>query len=494
MLSGVYKHKWKLLLLFILFNFKKHYKYILFYVYSKTKKGHAMIEDKKEKAKQIIKKDLFRTNFVHNYDKIPWYGIENEEMDKILTDRKDNVNSRISGCLYSCDVDLEFKIKNISNKYLYSNPLHPDIYPGLIKMESEVIKMVGDLFDLPKEGGGNITTGGTESTILALKAYKKMYTSKNWLNFFKPEVLCTKTVHAAVNKACELLDLKMVYVKLDENYIMDLNDLYWKISSRTCVIIGSAPCFPYGLMDPINGIGKLAKEHNIPFHVDSCLGGFIAQYDVNLKISFNNNIQSISVDPHKYGLAPKGSSVLLWKDREMKKYQYFVASDWTGGLYASVSLPGSRVGSQIATTWATLLFNGNANYKSMSRKIKGKTISFAEELRQIPNFEVIGWPNVNVVAFYNTKYSIGQLSKYLKRQNWNINILQNPICLHICITPKNVKYIDMLLLALNKFNEEEVKENKDDDMTAIYGMAAEIPDKNIITELVNYYLDMTTNI
>ena len=265
-------------------------------------------------------------------------------------------------------------------------------------------------------------------------------------------------------------------------------------SSQTCVIIGSAPCFPYGLMDPISEIGKLAKEHKIPFHVDACLGGFITQYDVNLKISFEDNIQSISVDPHKYGLAPKGSSVLLWKDREMKKYQYFVAADWTGGLYASVSLPGSRVGSQIATTWAALLFNGNANYKAMSRKIKIKQLSFAEELRQIPNFEVIGWPNVNVVAFYNTKYSIGQLSKYLKRQNWNINILQNPICLHICITPKNVKYIDMLLLALTKFNDEPVNENKDDDMTAIYGMAAEIPDKNIITELVNYYLDMTTNI
>ena len=300
--------------------------------------------------------------------------------------------------------------------------------------------------------------------------------------------------HAAVNKACELLDLKMVYVELDENYIMDLNDLYWKISPQTCVIIGSAPCFPYGLMDPINGIGNLAKQYNIPFHVDSCLGGFIIQYDVNLKISFNDNIQSISIDPHKYGLAPKGSSVLLWKDREMKKHQYFIADDWTGGLYASVSLPGSRVGSQIATTWAALLFNGNANYKSMARLIKNKTISFAEELRETENFEVIGWPNVNVVAFKNTKYSIGQLSKYLKRQNWNINILQNPICLHICLTPKNVKYIDMLLLALKKFNEEPIKENNDEDITAIYGMAAEIPDKSIIKGLVNYYLDMTTNI
>tara|TARA_B100000925_G_C21906345_1_gene429462 strand:- start:184 stop:927 length:744 start_codon:yes stop_codon:yes gene_type:complete len=247
-------------------------------------------------------------------------------------------------------------------------------------------------------------------------------------------------------------------------------------------------------MDPIREIGKMAKAYKIPFHVDACLGGFITQYDVNLKISFQDNIQSISVDPHKYGLAPKGSSLLLWKDREMKKYQYFVAAEWTGGLYASVSLPGSRVGSQIATTWAALLFNGNNNYKSMSRKIKNKTINFAEEVRSLENFKVVGWPNVNVVAFYSTKYSIGQLSKYLKRQNWNINILQNPICLHICVTPKNIKYIDMLLIALRKFNDEKVQENKDDDMTAIYGMAAEIPDKSIITELVNYYLDMTTNI
>tara|TARA_B100000963_G_scaffold66501_1_gene54678 strand:+ start:4836 stop:6320 length:1485 start_codon:yes stop_codon:yes gene_type:complete len=494
MILSIQKHKWKFFLLICLFYFKKHYKYILFYLYSKTKKGHALIEDKKEKAKQIIKNDLFRTKFAHNYEKLPWYGIENEEMDKILTDRKNNVNSRISGCIYTCDVDLEFKIKNISNKFLYSNPLHPDIYPGLIKMESEVVKMVGHLFDLPKDGGGNITTGGTESTILALKAYKKMFNSKRWFKLFKPEVLCTKTVHAAVNKACELLDLKMVYVELDENNIMDINDLYWKITPQTCVIIGSAPCFPYGLIDPIKAIGELAKQYNVPFHVDACLGGFIIQYDVNLKLTFDDNIQSISVDPHKYGLAPKGSSLLLWKDRSMKKYQYFVAANWTGGLYASVSLPGSRVGSQIATTWAALLFNGNANYKAMSRKIKNKTIDFAEELRQIPNFKVIGWPNVNVVAFYNTKYSVAQLSKFLKRQNWNINILQNPLCLHICLTPKNVKYIDMLLVSLKKFNDEPINKNKDEDITAIYGMAAEIPDKSIITTLVNYYLDMTTNI
>lgn len=487
-------HKWKIFMMFCLLYLKKHYKYTLFYFYSKTNKGKKMIGDKTEMAKNIIQKKLFRTTFAHTINKIPSTGITQKYMSEILMDRKNNLITRVSGCLYICDTELENKIKEINNKYLFSNPLHPDIYPDLIKMESEVIQMVGRLFDMPQEGGGNITTGGTESTILALKAYKKMYKSKSWFNIFKPEVLCTRTVHAAVNKACELLDLKMVYVDLDENHIMDLSDLYWKISERTCVIIGSAPCFSYGLMDPIIQIGEIANYHKVPFHVDACLGGFITQYDAHLKISFEDNIQSISVDPHKYGLTPKGSSILLWKDRSMKKHQYFIAEDWTGGLYASVSLPGSRVGSQIATTWATLLYNGNYKYSEMSSKIKNSTIDFSEQLREVDNFQVIGWPNVNVVAFYNNKYSIGQLSKYLKRQNWNINILQNPICLHICITPKNIQYIDLLLSALKNFNKEPVEENNDDDITAIYGMSAEIPDKSIIINLVNYYLDMTTNI
>ena len=153
-------------------------------------------------------------------------------------------------------------------------------------MESEIIKMIGSLYNLPASGGGNLTTGGTESTILALKAYKKL--KKKYLPFFTPEVLCTKTVHAAVNKACELLDLNIVYVNLDENNVMDINDLENKISFKTCVIIGSAPCFAYGLMDPLADISYIAETYNIPFHIDACLGGFLTQFHRNLKFGHLN--------------------------------------------------------------------------------------------------------------------------------------------------------------------------------------------------------------
>ena len=485
-------HKLKILLVLITFYYKIDFKRLIFYLYSLTPNGKFQIKDRTKKAKSVIKKVL-KSDFKYNFKHLPSNGLSSKKITKVIQNRKSNENNKISGCVYINDTKLVELLNTVSSSYLFSNPLHPDIYPELIKMESEIVKMVGKLFDMPNTGCGNLTTGGTESTILALKAYKKRFINSSYFYYGKPEVLCCKTVHAAVNKACELLDLNIRYVDLDNNYVMDLNDLYEKINSNTCLVIASAPCFPYGLMDPIDKIADMMLDFNIPVHVDACLGGFITQFNENLRLSFNKNIQSISIDPHKYGYAPKGSSLLLWKDREIRKNQYFIVNDWTGGIYASVSLPGSRVGSQIATTWTSLLYNGYEKYKNYSEKISNKTIELASKLRDIPNYIVIGEPEINVVAFYNEKYSIGQLSEYLTKNDWNINILQNPICLHICITPKNIDSIDELLELLKNINNFP-KIEKNENITAIYGMAAKIPDKSIVNELIEYYLDLTTQI
>ena len=484
-------HKLKILLILITFYYKIDFKRLLFYLYSITPKGRLEIKNQKMKAKSIIK-NVFKSDFKYNFKRLPSKGMNSKQITKVIDKRKENIGNKISGCVYINDDELNNLLKKVNNSYLFSNPLHPDIYPELIKMESEVVRMIGRLFDMPKTGGGNLTTGGTESTILALKAYKKRFENSSYFYVGKPEVLCCKTVHAAVNKACELLDLKIKYVDLNSNYVMDVNDLYEKITANTCVVIASAPCFPYGLMDPINEIADMMEYYNIPVHVDACLGGFITQFYEHLRLSFNRNIHSISIDPHKYGYAPKGSSLLLWKNSKMRKNQYFIVSDWTGGIYASVSLPGSRVGSQIATTWAALLYNGYDKYKNYSVKISSKTVELANYIRNLSNYIVIGDPKINVVAFYNTKYSIGQLSEYLTKNGWNINILQNPVCLHICITPKNIDNIDELVRLLRNFNNCEPSQ-KDESITAIYGMAAKIPDKGIVNDLVEYYLDLTTS-
>ena len=465
-------------------------KYLGYYLYKITKKGKMDIKMKKIESKKIIKDNFFSKTYLYNFNELPKNSIDQNEIINIINERKQIINNKISGCIYTNDIGCQNLMLKISKYYLFSNPLHPDIYPELMKMESEIIQMVGTLYDLPENGGGNLTTGGTESTILALKAYKKM--KKKSLYFFKPEVLCTKTVHAAVHKACELLDLKMVYVNLNDDYVMDTKDLMSKITFKTCVIIASAPCFAYGLMDPIMKISDIANVYKIPLHVDACLGGFICQFNNKLRLTFKCNIQSISIDPHKFGYAPKGSSILLWKNNKMKHNQYFIVNDWTGGIYASVSLPGSRVGNQIATTWGALLYNGVHKYENYSKSIIDSTIFLKDEINKLNTFHVIGNPNVNVVAFYSDVYSVSEILNHLKKHEWNINILQDPICLHICITPKNInniKEIPNILCDLFKTNPK----NKESGMTAIYGMSAQLPDKSIVNDIINYYLDNTTN-
>ena len=473
------------------FDIKWIIKYIAFYFYKSTKKGKMDIKIKQLESMKAIKEMFFNKKYLYNFDELPRNSINQTEIIKVIDERRGLNNNKISGCVYINDSECKNLMQKISQYYLFSNPLHPDIYPELLKMESEIIKMVGSLYELPESGGGNLTTGGTESTILALKAYKKM--KRKTLYFFKPEVLCTKTVHAAVHKACELLDLKIVYVDLNDDYVMDVNDLKNKISFRTCVIIASAPCFAYGLMDPIIKISDIANFYSIPLHVDACLGGFICQFNKKLRLTFKCNIQSISIDPHKFGYAPKGSSILLWKNKKMRHNQYFVVNDWTGGIYASVSLPGSRVGNQIATTWGALLFNGINGYEKYSKNIIESTIFLKNEINKLNTFHVIGNPNINVVAFYSDVYSVGDLLENFKKHNWNLNILQYPTCLHICITPKNMNYIKEVPNILCEMFNKKTNENKNTGIASIYGMSAQIPDKSIINDIIYYYLDYTTN-
>ena len=482
------------LMIGFLFYLYKNYKNIFFYIYSNTYFGKKYIRKKQSDAIEIIKKNVFNKKWENNYNVLPEEGQSVKCIKDIITTRRQLLNNKISGTIYNKKQTNVEIAKYIYSLYMYSNPLHSDLFPELNKMESEIIKMVGGLFDLPKNGGGNLTTGGTESTICAIKAYKKYKQKKSYFNYSQLEVLTTKTGHAAINKACELLDLKLVYVNLNENFVMDVGDLLRKLSNKTCVVIASAPCFPYGLMDPITEISNVCWHYGVPLHVDACLGGFITQFDKRQKISFNKNIQSISVDPHKYGYAPKGSSLLLWKNKEIKRNQYFVVSDWCGGIYASCSLPGSRVGAQIATTWGILLHNGLDYYKRISCEIISATNSLKKFISDTKIFKVIGNPTVNVVAFNSDKYPLGLIIDNFKKSGWNLNILQNPLALHICITPNNIDQLTDFKNVINHILTIEEINDSENNLVAIYGMAEKIPNKNIVDEIVEKYLNYTTDL
>ena len=495
-----FKHKIQLksnllfcIIIFCFYKFIKNKHKIIFFLYKLTPGGKKYIKNNQKNAFETIKKIVFKKKWRNSFNKLNDSGKELTFIKDIVKNRKLCLNKKISGTIYSNKL-YHKKIANyMYDLYMYSNPLHTDLYPELNKMESEIVKMIGNLFDLPEsDGGGNLTTGGTESTILAIKAYKKYKINNSYFSS-KLEVITTKTGHAAINKACELLDLKLVYVNLNNDYTMDINDLKYKITSKTCVVIASSPCYPYGLIDNITDIGIICKDYDVPLHVDACLGGFITQFDDSIKISFKDNISSISVDPHKFGYVPKGSSLLLWKNNKIRPNQYFITEDWTGGIYASCSLPGSRVGSQIATTWAILLYNGLDYYKCMSKLIIKKKKKLYDDIIKIPTIKVIGKPKVNVLAFYSEKYNLGQIIDEFQKHNWNLNIMQNPMCLHICITPYNYEKINEIKNILQNITTQEVR-NETKGLISIYGMAEKIPNKKIVREIVEKYLDLTTNL
>ena len=484
-------YKRSFILIITLWYISKKYKLILFWLYSLTFSGKKNITNKKKEAIDNIKKIIFNKKWKNNFIKLPLENKKTENIIKIINDRKSITNNKISGGLYLEDKQCKDLIKNVCSKYLFSNPLHPDLFPELCHMEAEIVSMLGNLYKMPKTGSGTLTSGGTESTILAIKAYRDKFKKEKYY-FGKPEILTSKTVHAAVNKAAELLEMKIVYCDLDSNYKVDIDYITKYINRNTCVIVLSTPSFAYGIVDPVKEISLIAKDYNIPVHVDACLGGFIIPFS-NYKINFDLNIDSISIDPHKFGYAPKGSSVLLWKDKNIKKYQYFVVEDWIGGIYATPSLPGSRSGSAIVGTWVSMLYHGLNKYKQIAYDIIQATILLKNEINKIDGMYVIGNPDINVVAFNSDKYPIDQISNRLTKKGWNLNILQNPLAIHICITPVNIMNITQLVKDIKEVINYDF-EKKASGIVAIYGLANAIPDKSIINDIIYEYLHMCTSL
>uniref|UniRef100_A0A3Q3WFI2 sphinganine-1-phosphate aldolase n=1 Tax=Mola mola TaxID=94237 RepID=A0A3Q3WFI2_MOLML len=397
----------------------------------------------------------------------------------------------VSGAVYWGDTSLTNLLVKVYGDFAWSNPLHPDIFPGVRKMEAEVVRMACTLFHGGPNSCGTVTSGGTESILMACKAYRDMAYERG---IKYPEIIAPVSVHAAFDKAAHYFGMRLVHIPLDKKTMkVDVKAMRRAISKNTAMLVCSAPQFPHGIMDPIEEISKLAVHYNLPLHVDACLGGFLivfmdkagyslAPFDFRLK-----GVTSISADTHKYGYAPKGSSVILYSDKKYRHYQYFVAPDWQGGIYASPSIAGSRPGGIIAACWATMMHMGENGYIDATKKI----ISTA--IRKIKGVFVFGDPEVSVVAIGSDVFDIFRLSNALTSKGWNLNTLQYPSSIHICCTVLHTQagVADHFIcdvreqVAIIMKNPKEKTTGKG----AIYGMAQTIPDRSIVTEISRGFLD-----
>ncbi|KPM45804.1 Sphingosine-1-phosphate lyase [Neonectria ditissima] len=418
----------------------------------------------------------------------------------------------VSGAVYHGEDELLKLQTEAFGKFTVANPIHPDVFPGVRKMEAEVVSMVLSLFHAPPHAAGTSTSGGTDSILMAcLAARQRAYHERG---VTEPEMILPETAHTAFHKAAQYFKIKIHLVACPApNYQVDVRAVSRLVNPNTVLLVGSAPNFPHGIIDDIVALSQLALRKNVWLHVDCCLGSFMVPFlekagfesqlfDFRLK-----GVTSISCDTHKYGFAPKGNSTCLYRSAELRTYQYFVSPDWSGGVYASPGIAGSRPGALIAGCWASLMTIGESGYIDACTKIVGTAKKIADALRDTPalggELEILGRPLVSVVAFTARNLNIYDIADGMGERGWHLNALQNPPAIHVAVTLPITKAWEKLIADLEAVVEEEREKERArlvegkapkgkamGDSAALYGVAGSLPNKSVVVDLATGFLDI----
>lgn len=375
--------------------------------------------------------------------RLPAEGLSREQLQKEIASRRLadlKWKEGKSFCLiyYPGDERAEL-VQEVYNLYFHENALNPMSFPSLRKFESEVVSMVAGLLGGGTEVSGTMTSGGTESILMAVKTARD-HARHLHPEIVKPEIVLPVTAHPAFDKACHYFDVTPVYVPVDTtSFRAKVCEVEKALSPNTILLVGSAPSYPHGVIDPIAELSALALKNKLLLHVDACIGGmllpFIRKNDSTLPdFDFTlPGVTSISVDLHKYGYAAKGASVILYRNNNLRKYQFFVSTQWPGGIYGSPSLAGSRPGGAIASAWAALTGIGEKGYTEMAEATMRVTGLLKQEIASLPELEIMGDPDMSILAFNSTKVNMYEVADELNLAGWHFERLQNPEGLHLTV-------------------------------------------------------------
>ena len=406
-----------------------------------------------------------------------------------------------SGAVYHGDPEYVAFLSEIYTAESQSNPLHPDLWPSATMFEAEIVAMTASMLGaghVPAETpvAGTVSSGGTESILLAMRAYRDFARERRGIAV--PEIVAPVTAHAAFDKASRFFDMPLVRIPVDEKFRADMGALAAAMTERTAVVVGSAPTFPHGVTDPIPEIAALAAERGVGCHVDACLGGFILPWAERLgypvpAFDFRlPGVTSMSADTHKYGYAAKGTSVVLYRGKELRHFQFYTVTDWPGGLYLSPTLAGSRPGALSAACWAAMVSIGEDGYLEAARSILSTGAYIRNGVAAIPGLRVLGEP-LWVTAFAADEgLDVYQVMENMSHRGWSLNGLQRPPAVHLAVTLRHTLpgVADRFLADLAD-SVEEVRANPgvSTGMAPIYGMAAGLP-AEVVHQMLAGYLDM----
>ncbi len=361
---------------------------------------------------------------------------------------------RAFSLVYHAGKDVDDLLKEASLLFFSENGLNPTAFPSLRKFETEIVSMAASLLGGDDNAAGTVTSGGTESLLMAVKTARD-WARKNHPEIKQPEMILPISGHPAFEKAAEYFDVKAVRTALRVDYRADVESARKAVTANTILMIGSAPAYPHGVVDPIRELAAIAQEHGILFHTDACVGGFMLPFvrklgyhvpDFDLSVP---GVTSISADLHKYAYAAKGASVILYKTAELRRHQMFVSINWPGGIYPSPSMGGTRPGAPIAAAWAVLNYLGESGYLEMTDLVMKATRRLQDSVDATPGLKVISDPEMSVFAIGSDGLDVYSLADELTKRNWHLDRQQFPPTLHMTVQFGHVGVVDEFLKDLS---------------------------------------------
>jgi glutamate/tyrosine decarboxylase-like PLP-dependent enzyme len=358
---------------------------------------------------------------------------------------------RTFGMVFDGGHELHEVAEAVAVRFLHENALNTQAFPSLAEIQSEVVAGTAALLHAPTDAAGFMTSGGTESILSAVKAAREQGRIERGIA--APEMVLPDTAHAAFHKAAHYFGIAARKVATGPDFRADVDAMAAAVNANTVLVVGSAPQYPHGVIDPIPELAALASEAGANFHTDACMGGFVLPfmemlgYDVAPWDFRVDGVTSISADVHKLGYAPKGASVVVYRSKELRRHQTFVFDDWLGGFYGSSGVLGSRSALPMATAWAVMHSLGIDGYKRLTEATIDASRRMIAGVRAIDGVTVLGEPEAHLLAIaaapgWEERIDIFSVGDALAQNGWFHDRQTPPDSLHATVSAGNAAVID----------------------------------------------------